>query len=94
MAVSHNEKIIAFCRVLMAATTVAIAIVNPQQPSYAPELGYVVLASYLLWSALLFWIVRGESALGGGLRVRSRPREGSEISLHVPLALPAGESAA
>lgn len=60
MAVSHTEKIIAFCRVLMAATTVAIAIVDPQQPSYEPELGYFVLGSYVVWSALLFWIVRGE----------------------------------
>src|SRR5438552_7116511 len=60
MAVSHTEKIIAFCRVLMAATTVAIAVVDPQQPSYEPEIGYVVLAAYLFSSALLFWIVRGE----------------------------------
>ena len=60
MAVSHTEKIIAFCRVLMAATTVAIAVVDPQQPSYEPEIGYVVLAAYLLSSALLFWLVRGE----------------------------------
>ncbi len=60
MAVSHTEKIIAFCRVLMAATTVAIALVDPQQPSYEPEVGYVVLAAYLLSSALLFWLVRGE----------------------------------
>ena len=60
MAVSHTEKIIAFCRVLMALTTAAIAIVDPLQPSYQPELGYFVLASYVLWSALLFWVVRGE----------------------------------
>jgi len=60
MAVSHNEKIIAFCRVLMAATTVAIAVVDPQLPSYSPAAGYFVLGSYLLWSALLFWVVRGE----------------------------------
>src|ERR1700675_529891 len=60
MAVSHTEKIIAFCRVLMAATTVAIAIVDPQQPSYQPELGYFVLAAYLASSLLLFWLVRGE----------------------------------
>lgn len=60
MAVSHTEKIIAFCRVLMAATTVAIAVVDPQQPSYEPELGYIVLAAYLVSSLLLFWLVRGE----------------------------------
>ncbi|HEY2386647.1 MAG TPA: histidine kinase [Candidatus Binatia bacterium] len=60
MAVSHTEKIIAFCRVLMAATTVAIAVVDPQQPSYEPEIGYCVLAAYFLSSALLFWLVRGE----------------------------------
>src|SRR6185369_15858843 len=60
MAVSHTEKIIAFCRVLMAGTTVAIALVDPQQPSYEPEIGYCVLAAYFLSSALLFWLVRGE----------------------------------
>lgn len=60
MAVSHTEKIIAFCRLLMAATTVAIAVVDPQQPSYEPEIGYCVLAAYFLSSALLFWLVRGE----------------------------------
>ncbi len=60
VAVSHTEKIIAFCRVLMAATTVVIAIVDPQQPSYQPELGYFVLAAYLVSSGMLFWLVRGE----------------------------------
>src|SRR5437763_1858083 len=50
----------ALCRVLMAATTVVIAIVDPQQPSYEPEVGYFVLAAYLVSSAMLFWLVRGE----------------------------------
>jgi signal transduction histidine kinase len=58
--VSHTEKIIAFCRVLMAATTVVIAVVDPQQPSFEPELGYFVLGAYLVSSLLLFWLVRGE----------------------------------
>jgi len=60
VAVSHTEKIIAFCRVLMAATTVVIAVVDPQQPSFEPELGYFVLGAYLVSSLLLFWLVRGE----------------------------------
>jgi len=59
-AFSRTEKIIAFCRVLLALVTVAIVIVDPKQPSFAPDVAIVVLWSYLLYSVVLFTLVRGE----------------------------------
>ena len=63
-AASQTEKIIAFCRVSLAATTLAIVVVDPMQPSYRPYLGYVVLGAYFVFSAVLFWLVRGEHVRG------------------------------
>lgn len=60
----QTEKIIAFCRMLLAATTLAVAVVDPMQPSYLPDLGFVVLVGYVLFSALVFWLVRGEHVRG------------------------------
>src|SRR5262245_46862331 len=59
-AFSHTEKVIAFCRVLLAAAILAVAVVDPRQPSFSPDIGYVVLSLYLLYSGVLFLIVRGE----------------------------------
>ena len=59
-AFSLTEKIIAFCRVLLALATVAIVIVDPKQPSFAPDVGVGVLWAYLLYSVVLFALVRGE----------------------------------
>ena len=59
-AFSRTEKIIAFCRVLLALSTVAIVIVDPKQPSFAPDIGLLVLWSYLAYSIVLFALVRGE----------------------------------
>ena len=59
-AFSHTEKVIAFCRVLLAAAILAVAVVDPRQPSFSPDIGYVVLSVYLIYSGLLFLIVRGE----------------------------------
>jgi signal transduction histidine kinase len=59
-AFSKNEKIIAFCRVLLALATLAIVIVDPKQPSFAPVAGDAVLNAYLLYSVVLFILVRGE----------------------------------
>jgi signal transduction histidine kinase len=59
-AFSLTEKIIAFCRVLLALATVAIVIVDPKQPSFAPDVGVIVLWAYLLYSIVLFVLVRGE----------------------------------
>jgi signal transduction histidine kinase len=60
----QTEKIIAFCRVLLAVTTLVIAVVDPMQPSYRPDLGFVVLGGYAAFSALVFWLVRGEHVRG------------------------------
>jgi signal transduction histidine kinase len=59
-AFSRTEKIIAFCRVLLATATLAIVVVDPKQPSFVPPVGYVVLTAYVAYSALLFLLVRGE----------------------------------
>ncbi len=60
----QTEKIIAFCRVLLAAATLAVAVVDPMQPSYRPDLGLMVLAAYVVFSALVFWLVRAEHVRG------------------------------
>ncbi|HLK10485.1 MAG TPA: histidine kinase [Candidatus Binatia bacterium] len=57
-AFSQTENIIAFCRVLLAATTLAVFIVDPRQPSFRPDLGLVVLSSYVGFSLLLFLLAR------------------------------------
>src|SRR5437667_11837469 len=59
-AFSRTEKIIAFCRVLLALTTLGVVIVDPRQPSFRADLGYVVLNGYVLYSIFLFVLVRGE----------------------------------
>jgi len=59
-AFSRTEKLIAFCRVLLALATVAIVTADPKQPSFAPDVAIVVLWSYLLYSIVLFTLVRGE----------------------------------
>jgi signal transduction histidine kinase len=59
-AFSRTEKIIAFCRVLLALATAAIVIVDPKQPSFAPDVGLAVLGAYVLYSTVLFVLVRGE----------------------------------
>ena len=57
---SRTEKIIAFCRVLLASSTLVLVVADPKQPSYDPDLGHLVLAAYVAWSLLLFLLVRGE----------------------------------
>jgi signal transduction histidine kinase len=59
-AFSRTEKIIAFCRVLLALATVAIVTVDPKQPSFLPDVGTVAIWSYLLYSLAVFALVRGE----------------------------------
>ena len=59
-AFSRTERIIAFCRVLLAMGTWAVVVVDPKQPSFYPELGHVVLGSYLVFSLALLFVVRGE----------------------------------
>jgi len=62
-SISETEKIIAFCRVLLAATTLAIALVDPKEPPW-PWLTYGVLGGYVAFSLVLFWLVRGEYVRG------------------------------
>ena len=59
-AFSRTEKIIAFCRCLLALGTLAVVVLDPKQPSFAPQLAYVVLGSYLVFSLVLFALIRGE----------------------------------
>jgi len=58
-AFSRTEKIIAFCRVLLATATQAIIAIDPKSPSLVPEVAYLVLTAYVGYSALLFVLVRG-----------------------------------
>jgi signal transduction histidine kinase len=57
---SRTEKIIAFCRVLLAIATLIVVIVDPKQPSFRADLAFVVLYGYVGYSFLLFLLVRGE----------------------------------
>ncbi len=59
-AFSRTEKIIAFCRVLLATATLAIVVADPKQPALGPELAYLLLTAYVGYSATLFLLVRGE----------------------------------
>ncbi len=70
-ALSMTEKIIAFCRVLLALATFVIVWIDPKQPSFAPNVGSIVLGAYLLYSALLFALVRGEHVRQENVGVRS-----------------------
>lgn len=59
-AFSRTENIIAFCRVLLAVGTLLVVVVDPKQPSFLPELGFVVLGGFLAYSLLVFVLVRGD----------------------------------
>src|SRR5262249_35695805 len=59
-AFSRTEKIIAFCRVLLAVATLAVVIVDPKQPSLGDDLAFAVLYGYVAYSGILFLLVRGE----------------------------------
>ncbi len=63
-AISDTEKAIAFCRVLLAAATLGIAAVDPKVPALWPVVTYSVLGGYLVFSVLLFLLVRGEVVRG------------------------------
>src|SRR5262249_1810978 len=58
-AFSQTENIIALSRVLLAATTLAVVVVDPKQPSFQPDLGLLVLGSYVVFSLLALLLVRG-----------------------------------
>lgn len=61
--ISSTEKVIAFCRVLLATTTFAIMVVDPKAPLW-PVLAYPLLAAYVAVSLILFLLVRSEVVRG------------------------------
>src|SRR4030095_1957849 len=46
-AFSRTEKIIAFCRVLLALGTLAVVVVDPKQPAFLPPGGSAVPGAFL-----------------------------------------------
>jgi signal transduction histidine kinase len=59
-AFSRTEKIIAFCRVVLALSTFTVVGLDPKQPSFAPDTARVVLFAYFAYSLVLFGLVRAE----------------------------------
>jgi signal transduction histidine kinase len=59
-AISRTEKILAFCRLLLAAACFTVVVADPKEPSLGPDLANAVLGAYVAYSALLFVLVRGE----------------------------------
>src|SRR5581483_2984311 len=58
-AFSRTEKIIAFCRLLLTIYTLAVIGVDPMQPSFKPSFASGVLCAYVLYSVVLFLLIRG-----------------------------------
>lgn len=61
--ISPTEKVIAFCRVLLATATFAIMIVDPKTPLW-PVVAYPLVAAYVAVSLVLFLLVRSEIVRG------------------------------
>ena len=57
-SLSRTERIIAFCRVLLATATLAVIIADPRQPSFRADLAYALLAAYIVYSGVVFFLVR------------------------------------
>lgn len=57
-SLSRTERIIAFCRVLLATATLAVVIADPRQPSFRADIAYLILNAYVIYSGLLFLLVR------------------------------------
>jgi signal transduction histidine kinase len=55
---SRTERIIAFCRVLLATATLAVIIADPRQPSFKAPLAYLLLNAYIVYSGVVFLLVR------------------------------------
>ena len=58
--ISRTEKILAFCRLLLTAASFTVVFVDPKEPSLGTDPANLVLGSYVVYSALLFLVVRGE----------------------------------
>lgn len=61
--ISPTEKVIAFCRVLLATATFAIMLVDPKTPLW-PVAAYPLVGTYVAVSLILFWLVRTEIVRG------------------------------
>ena len=61
--ISPTEKVIAFCRVLLAIATFAIMVVDPKAPLW-PGVAFPIVGTYVAVSLLLFWLVRREIVRG------------------------------
>lgn len=59
-AYSQTERVIAVCRVLLALTTMGVMLVDPKLPALSTVAGHVVIGSYVAFSLLLLFLVRGE----------------------------------
>jgi signal transduction histidine kinase len=57
-SLSRTERIIAFCRVLLATATLAVIIADPRQPSFRADLAYLLLNAYIAYSGVVFFLVR------------------------------------
>ena len=57
-SLSRTERIVAFCRVLLATATLAVIIADPRQPSFRADLAYLVLNAYIAYSGVVFFLVR------------------------------------
>jgi signal transduction histidine kinase len=61
--ISPTEKVIAFCRVLLAIATFAIMVVDPKAPLW-PGVAFPIVGTYVAVSLLIFWLVRREIVRG------------------------------
>jgi len=61
--ISPTEKVISFCRVLLATATFAITVVDPKAPLW-PSFAYLSIGAYVVVSLLLFLLVRSEVVRG------------------------------
>lgn len=61
--ISPTEKVIAFCRVLLATATFAIMLVDPKTPLW-PVVAYPLVGVYVAVSLVLFLLVRSEIVRG------------------------------
>jgi len=55
---SRTERIIAFCRVLLATATLGVIIADPRLPSFNAPLAYLLLNAYIVYSGVVFLLVR------------------------------------
>jgi hypothetical protein len=57
-AISRTEKVIAFCRVILATTTLAVVVADSRSPALGPHVANIVIGAYTAYSLLLFLLVR------------------------------------